>query len=139
MKLPKKLNTLSISFHRLPSDNTLHCPRPTFPYFFTKTNSKEYKKRQDRGTKWLFPFREGYQVRQSAHTRESEGKEKSESETEVRRRSLGIAIGSGVAVAAIAVGIAVYAIKRKRRAEEGDGIVRDKKQNYNSCDQETLL
>ena len=116
--------------------DVLKCPRPNFPYFFTKTNSKEYQK-ANRPFFQFLPQQNRYELLKNVERKEKE-KKGPENEKEIRHKPLGIAIGSGIAVAAIAVGIAVFLVKKRERTEDGR-IVEEHHRNYNSCDQETLL
>ena len=116
-------------------NDTLNCPRPNFPYFFTKTNSMEYQKINGP----VFKFNKQtskLSLNRNIQLKESEKKGR-EHEKEKRHKPLGIAIGGGLVLAAVAVAVAVFLVKRKERATAHfAGIER---RNYNSCDQETLL
>ena len=116
--------------------DVLKCPRPNFPYFFTKTNSKEYQQ-INRPVFQFNPQQKKYRLLKNFQRKEKE-KKGPEHEKEIRHKSLGIAIGSGIAVAAIAVGIAVFLIKKRERTED-DLITNERHRNYNTCDHETLL
>ena len=123
-------------FSSMALNDRLKCPRPNFPYFFTKTNSAENQRNNGPVFK-SYPEYHGHQLYKSVRRAELE-KNESGRKNQIHHKSLGIAIGIGLGVVAMAAGIAVLIVKRKSR-EQVDHFVEDDKPNYNSCDHETLL
>ncbi|XP_065061338.1 phospholipase B1, membrane-associated-like [Rhopilema esculentum] len=126
------LQPVGLKMNALNFNDKLGCPRPDFPFIFTKTNSKEYlsARPQMNSLKWD----ELSMNREKVSERES--KEKGEVEREAGPQSLAVAIGSGFAVAAVAVAVVIYVIKKRR----GNSLLAgEATRNYQTLGDETRL